>query len=127
MNEEPTPVTDTGADSGPPPPPPLPAQPAPRRFRPVAGDVVALVYFVVCVGLLVWAIAVSSGDGSDGSMAAVIPALATAPVSFVWLFLPEGAAMLVLAVVLGGLANAALISWCGRALRRGRPDPDAVR
>lgn len=108
-------MTGTGADSG---------RPLPRRRRPAPGDIVALVYLVGCVALLVWAFAMSSDDGSDGSMAAVLPLLATAPVSFVWMLLPEGAAMLVVAVLLGGLANAALIRWCARVLRRGnRPDP----
>ena len=81
-------------------------------------------FLVLCVGLSVWAIAQSSADGSGGSMAMVVPVLATAPVSFVWLALPDGAAMAVVAVLLGALANAAVIVWCGRALRRGRhPDP----
>lgn len=108
-------MTGTDTDSG---------RPLPRRSRPATGDVVALVYLVACAALLVWAIVVSSGDGSDGSMAAVIPLLATAPVSFVWIVLPDGATTLVIAVLLGGLANAALIIWCARAFRRGnRPDP----
>lgn len=108
-------MTGTDTDSG---------RPLPGRSRPAVGDIVALVYLVACVALLIWAIVVSSGDGSDGSMAAVIPLLATAPLSFVWLVLPDGAAMFVVAVLLGGLANAALITWCARALRRGnRPDP----
>ncbi|UUU23694.1 SCO4225 family membrane protein [Streptomyces sp. DSM 40750] len=113
-------MTGTDTDSG----RSLPRRSLPRRSRPAVGDIVALVYLAACVALLIWAIVVSSGEGSDGSMAAVIPLLATAPVSFVWLVLPDGAVTLVVAVVLGGVANAALISWCGRALRRGdRPDP----
>lgn len=117
MTEEPTPVTgtDTDTDSG---------RPPARRSRPAAGDIVALVYLAAGVALLIWAIVVSTGEGSDGSMAAVIPLLATAPVSFVWLVLPGGVVTLVVAVLLGGLANAALIAWCARVLRRGnRPDP----
>jgi hypothetical protein len=100
------------------------AFPLRRRARPCPGDLLALAYFVLCVGLLVWAVAMSSDDGSGGSMAMVVPILASAPVSFVWLALPDGAAMAVVAVMLGGLANAAVIVWCGRALRRGtRPNP----
>ncbi|WP_259407829.1 SCO4225 family membrane protein [Streptomyces akebiae] len=105
------------------PTPPAPRRPFPRR-RPGPGDLLALAYLALCVGLLVWALAASSDDGSGGSMAMVVPILATAPVGFVWLALPDGAAMAVGAVLLGALANAAVIVWCGRALRRGRrPDP----
>ncbi|MEE1758522.1 MULTISPECIES: SCO4225 family membrane protein [unclassified Streptomyces] len=105
------------------PTPPAPQRPSASR-RPSPGDLLALVYLALCVGLLVWALAASSRDGSDGSMAMVIPILATAPVGFVWLALPDGVAMAVVAVLLGGLANAAVIAWCGRVLaRRGRPDP----
>ena len=104
--------------------PPAPRRAAPPRRRPGPGDLLALAYLVLCVGLLVWAIAQSSADGSGGSMAMVVPILASAPVSFVWLALPDGAAMAVVAVLLGASANAAVIVWCGRTLRRGtRPDP----
>ncbi|MFJ6085691.1 SCO4225 family membrane protein [Streptomyces sp. NPDC092369] len=90
-----------------------------RRLRHYLTDVVALGYLVVCAGLLVWAFVVSVNDSSDESMAGVIPLLATAPVSFVLLVLPDGAAMIVVAVALGALVNAVIIGWCSRALRRG--------
>lgn len=88
------------------------------RPRPVLREVAALVYLAVCAALLVWAL-ISSAT-SDESMAGVIPLLATAPVSLVLLALPDGTAMVVLAVAIGALANAAAIGWCARALRRGR-------
>jgi hypothetical protein len=70
---------------------------------------------------VVWAFVVSASDGSDGSMAAVIPLFATAPGSLVpLLLLPVGAAMFVVAVVFGALVNALVIGWCARAPRRGR-------
>ncbi|OQD52953.1 hypothetical protein BM536_033435 [Streptomyces phaeoluteigriseus] len=90
-----------------------------RRLRHALGDVVALVYLAVCAVLLVWAIVVAAADDSGESMAAVIPLLATAPGSFLFLVLPDGGAMLLLAVVLGALINATVIGWCSRALRRG--------
>ncbi|MGW3103157.1 SCO4225 family membrane protein [Streptomyces sp. NPDC001100] len=86
----------------------------------------ALAYLVLCAALLVWAIAVNIPDDSDGSMAAVIPLLATAPASLVLLALPGGAAVLIIAVVLGALVNASIIGWCARALTRGNR-PDATR
>lgn len=70
-------------------------------------------------GLLVWAIVVTVTDDSGESMAGVIPLLATAPGSLLFLALPEGGGMLLLAVVLGALINATVIGWCSRALRRG--------
>jgi hypothetical protein len=88
-----------------------------HRLRTTLREVAALVYLALCAALLVWALVASVG--SDESMAAVIPLLATAPVSLVVLALPDGAAMLVLAVAVGALANATLIGWCARALRRG--------
>ncbi|WP_409058772.1 SCO4225 family membrane protein [Streptomyces sp. SYP-A7185] len=89
-------------------------------FRRVApGRAVALGYLAVCAALLIWALVVSVTDTSDESMAGVIPLLATAPASFVLLFLPDGTAMVVLAVAVGALVNAAIIDWCGRALSRG--------
>lgn len=81
----------------------------------------ALVYLALCAALLIWALAVSAGDSSDESMAGVIPLLATAPFSLVLLALPDGPAMVVLAVAFGALVNAAFIGWCARALRRGDP------
>ncbi|MFD5257778.1 SCO4225 family membrane protein [Streptomyces bobili] len=91
----------------------------PRRLRHVLGDVIALGYLAVCAGLLVWAIVVTATDDSGESMAGVIPLLATAPGSLLFLALPEGGGMLLLAVVLGALINATVIGWCSRALRRG--------
>ncbi len=66
-----------------------------------------------------WAFAVSVTDDSGESMAAVIPLFATAPASLVLLVLPDGAGMLVAAVVFGALVNAAVIGWCSRAPSRG--------
>ncbi len=103
-----------------------PGRSVPRRLRRAAvGNVFALVYVAVCAALLVWALAVTAADSSgESSLAVIIPLLATAPVSFVLLVLPGGLAMLIAAVVLGALVNAAVIAWCARALRRGgRPDP----
>ncbi|MFE6825004.1 SCO4225 family membrane protein [Streptomyces sp. NPDC057690] len=113
----------TGTDSG----RSLPRRPRHRLFHRVGqalGNVFALVYLALCAGLLVWAIVVSAVDTSDESMAGVIPLLATAPGCFVFIVLPDGIAMFVLAVVFGALVNAAVIGCCARALRRGeRPDP----
>ncbi|MCX4760286.1 hypothetical protein OG562_04675 [Streptomyces sp. NBC_01275] len=96
----------------------------PRRLRQALGEVAALVYLGVCAVLLGWAVVVTAVDSSGESMAGVIPLLATAPASLVLLFLPDHAAMFVVAVVFGALANAAVIGWCARALRRGDgPDP----
>ena len=91
----------------------------PRRVRHALGDRVALGYLAICAALLVWALVDVSADSPDASLAAVIPLLATAPWSFVLLFLPDGDAMLVVAVVAGALVNATAIGWCSRALRRG--------
>ncbi|MDX2934883.1 SCO4225 family membrane protein [Streptomyces ipomoeae] len=91
----------------------------PRRLRHALSDIVALIYLGVCAALLVWAIVVTFGDSSDESMAGVIPLLATAPASFILFVLPDGGAMLIVAVVLGALVNATLIGLCARALRRG--------
>lgn len=96
----------------------------PHRLRHALGDIAARVYLALCAALLIWALAVTTGDSSDESMAGVIPLLATAPASLVLLVLPDHAAMLVAAVVLGAIVNAAVIGWCARALRRGNsPDP----
>lgn len=102
--------TDSELDSG---------RSVPRRLREHLG-VVGLVYLGVCAVLLVWALAVTAGDSSGESMAGVIPILATAPGSLVFLVLPDHEAMFVIAVVLGAAVNAAIIGWCTRALRRGR-------
>jgi hypothetical protein len=90
----------------------------PRSLRHALGNVVARVYLALCAVLLVWAVVVSVGDGSDESMAGVIPLLATAPASLVLLALPDHVAMFVVAVVFGALVNATVIGWCARALRR---------
>lgn len=97
-----------------------------RRLRHALGDIFALVYLAVCAALLVWALVVSATDSTDESMAGVIPILATAPASLVLFALPDGTAMIVVAVAFGALVNATVIGLCARALRRGsRPDPAA--
>lgn len=90
----------------------------PRSRRGVLSHPVALVYLAVCAALLIWALIVSTADTPDASLAGVIPLLATAPVSLVLLALPDHGAMFILSVLLGALANAALIGWCARALGR---------
>ncbi|MFF7651535.1 SCO4225 family membrane protein [Streptomyces sp. NPDC007983] len=95
-----------------------PGRPFPRHLRQALRTIAARVYLAVCAALLVWALVVTTTDSSDDSMAGVIPLLATAPVSLVLLVLPDHAAALVVAVVLGALVNAAVIGWCARALRR---------
>ncbi|MGW2511850.1 SCO4225 family membrane protein [Streptomyces scopuliridis] len=109
--------TDTESDSG---------RSVPRRLRDHIG-VVGLVYLGVCAVLLVWALVVTIGAGSDESMAGVIPLLATAPASLVLLVLPDSdvmpIVMPVIAIALGAAVNTAIIGWCTRTLRRGgRPD-----
>ncbi|MGW5866184.1 SCO4225 family membrane protein [Streptomyces sp. NPDC055239] len=89
-----------------------------RRLKP--GAAIALAYLALCAALLVWALVVSAVDSTDESMAGVIPLLATAPASFVLVVLPDGTAMVILAVAAGALVNAAIINWCARALSRGR-------
>jgi len=103
-------TTDSDSDSGPGPGPV-------RRFPPA--DLTALAYAVICAALLIWALVVTAMDTTDESMAGVIPLLATAPTSLLFLALPEGAGYFVAAVVVGTLINAAVIRWCGRALSRG--------
>lgn len=88
-----------------------------RRFSPA--DLTALAYAVICVALLIWAVAVTAMDSTDESMAGVIPLLATAPTSLLFLTLPEGPPYFIAAVLIGTLINAAIIRWCGRALSRG--------
>ncbi|ROQ67487.1 hypothetical protein EDD93_1924 [Streptomyces sp. 840.1] len=90
----------------------------PRRLRDRVG-VVGLVYLGLCAVLLVWALVVTAMDSSDESMAGVIPVLASAPASLVFLVLPDNNAMFITAIALGAAANAAIIGWCTRALRRG--------
>ncbi|TWD16161.1 hypothetical protein FB570_11239 [Streptomyces sp. T12] len=89
------------------------------RLRHLYGDVFALLYLAVCAGLTVWAFAVSAGENEDASLAGVIPLLATAPASLFLVSLPGGIGVFLLAVVIGALANAAVIGWCSRRLRRG--------
>ncbi|MFE2295049.1 SCO4225 family membrane protein [Streptomyces sp. NPDC059452] len=60
-------------------------------------------------------------------MAAVIPFLATAPVSFLFLVLPDNgvvfAIAIAIAIAVGAAVNATIIGWCTRTPRRGgRPD-----
>lgn len=97
------------------------------RLRHAHREVAVLVYLAVVAVLLVWALVVSLGDSSGESMAGVIPLLATAPGSFVFLVLPDNNVMFITAVALGAEVNAAVIGWCARALRRGggRPDPSS--
>lgn len=90
----------------------------PRRLRDHIG-IVGLVYLGLCVALLVWALVVTVIDSSGESMAGVIPTLATAPASLVFLVLPDNNVMLITAIALGAAVNAAIIGWCTRALRRG--------
>ncbi|MFF5981209.1 SCO4225 family membrane protein [Streptomyces olindensis] len=93
---------------------------AAHRLRHALRHPAALVYLAACAILLGWAVAVTLTDGSDESMAGVIPLLATAPASLVLLVLPDHGAMLITAVVLGALVNATIIGACARALSRGR-------
>ncbi|MFG3256729.1 SCO4225 family membrane protein [Streptomyces sp. NPDC048172] len=90
-----------------------------RSGRDALGSALAGGYLILCAALLVWAVVVSNGDNPDASFAGVIPIFATAPVSMVFLVLPDHASALYIAVGLGALVNAALIHWCARALRRG--------
>nr|WP_307792705.1 hypothetical protein [Streptomyces sp. HB132] len=62
---------------------------------------------------------VTLGDSSDESMAGVIPLLATAPASLLFLMLPANSVVFFTAVVVGAAVNAGIIGWCTRALRRG--------
>ncbi|MEU6348253.1 hypothetical protein ABZ896_02875 [Streptomyces sp. NPDC047072] len=78
----------------------------------------ALVYLALCAALTIWAVVVTATDTTDESMAGVIPLLATAPLSLVFLALPDGTPMLILALALGALTNATFIGWCARTLRR---------
>lgn len=94
----------------------------PRRLCDHVG-VFGFVYLGVCAVLLVWAVVVTAGDSSDESMAGVIPLLATAPTSFVFLVLPANSLVFFTAVPVGAAVNAVIIGWCTRALHRdGRPD-----
>ncbi|MFF3258396.1 SCO4225 family membrane protein [Streptomyces sp. NPDC002932] len=99
-------------------PDPDSARSVPRRLRDHLG-VVGLGYLGACAVLLVWALVVTAIDSSGESMAGVIPVLATAPASLVFLVLPGGTGMFIAAIALGAGVNAAIIGWCTRALRRG--------
>ncbi|MCX4552406.1 hypothetical protein OG204_04750 [Streptomyces sp. NBC_01387] len=90
----------------------------PRRLRHLLGAPAALAYLALCAALLVWALVVTGIDDSGESMAGVVPILATAPFSLVFLGLPDHAASFVVAVALGALLNGGVIGWCARALRR---------
>ncbi|MFD4029158.1 SCO4225 family membrane protein [Streptomyces sp. NPDC058637] len=91
----------------------LPLRSAGRALNTLA----ARLYLTACALLLVWAILAAS----EGSMALVLPFVATVPAGVVLLLvLPEGAAAFYLSIVLGALLNALVIGWCARALRRGR-------
>ncbi|MFD3412494.1 SCO4225 family membrane protein [Streptomyces cyaneofuscatus] len=99
-----------------------PGRSIPRRLYDHLGAI-GLVYLGICAALLVWAWAVTVTDNSDESMAGVIPFLATAPVSFVFLMLPANGVVFVIAIVVGAAVDATVIGWCARTLRRGgRPD-----
>ncbi|WP_055694763.1 SCO4225 family membrane protein [Streptomyces prasinopilosus] len=115
-------MTDPGRSAG----PARPVRTLLHRLRRVfLGDVLAVVYLGLCAALLGWAIVVTFVDaGEDASFAGIVPLLATAPVSLLLFGLPGGAATFLGAVAGGALANAAVIGWCARTLRRGgRPDP----
>ncbi|WNF00206.1 hypothetical protein PS467_35265 [Streptomyces luomodiensis] len=93
----------------------------PHRLRRALTHVVALGYLALCAALLLWAVAVHLFGDAEGSMAGVIPILATAPGSLLVLMLPtpDGIPGIVLTVAFGALLNAAVIGWCARALTRG--------
>ncbi|MEV8545996.1 hypothetical protein [Streptomyces sp. NPDC051572] len=86
----------------------------------------ALAYLGVCLAIVIWTVVVTVMDDSGESMAGVVPILATAPGSLVFLVLPGGKAMFFVAVVIGALVNASVIGWCARALKRGNQS-DATR
>ncbi|MFD7671758.1 SCO4225 family membrane protein [Streptomyces anulatus] len=95
-----------------------PGRSIPRRLYDHLGAI-GLAYLGVCAALSVWAWAVTVADSTDESMAGVIPFLATAPVSFLFLALPESRAVFPIAIAVGAAANATIIGWCTRTLRRG--------
>ncbi|MEW2077418.1 MULTISPECIES: SCO4225 family membrane protein [unclassified Streptomyces] len=93
-----------------------------RGVRRTLGTLAARIYLTGCVLLLGWALVAAS----EGSMAIVLPLFATLPASLVLLLLlPEGDTAFLLSMVLGALANAMVIGWCARALRRGK-NPDTA-
>ncbi|MGK5446081.1 SCO4225 family membrane protein [Streptomyces radiopugnans] len=87
----------------------------------VAGTWTARAYLALCGSLLVWVLADAFlVSHEDASMAGVVPLLATAPLSMLFLLAPgEGILTYLSVVVVSALANAALINWCVRALGRG--------
>ncbi|MET7567770.1 hypothetical protein ABZT04_04610 [Streptomyces sp. NPDC005492] len=103
-----------------------PGRPPLHRLGRTLRNPFALAYLLICAALLIWALAVTLTDDSGESMAGVIPVLATAPGSLVFLVLPDNAAVLVVAIAIGALVNASVIGWCARALSRGNR-PDATR
>lgn len=91
----------------------LPLRSAGRALNTLA----ARLYLIACALLLAWALLATS----EGSMALVLPLVATVPAGIVLLLLlPEGATAFCLSIVLGALVNALVIGWCARALRRGQ-------
>ncbi|MFJ2261570.1 SCO4225 family membrane protein [Streptomyces sp. NPDC087844] len=86
----------------------------------IAGNRYSIGYLAVCAVLLLWAVGDATlVDHEDGSFAAVIPLLATAPVSMAALALPDGwTAGLFVASAVGAVVNAWLISKMVGAKRR---------
>ncbi|MFD5872191.1 SCO4225 family membrane protein [Streptomyces sp. NPDC060322] len=83
----------------------------------------ARLYLIACALMLAWAILAAS----EGSMALVLPLVASAPVGILLLLvLPDGAGMFCLSIVLGALVNALVVGWCARALRRGHTPETAA-
>ncbi|MFJ8764891.1 SCO4225 family membrane protein [Streptomyces clavifer] len=80
---------------------------------------IGLGYLAVCTALFVWAWVVSIQDRPDASMAMVIPFLATAPVSFLFLMLQTNTLVFVTAIGVGAAVNATIIGRCTRKLRQG--------
>ncbi|MER0429311.1 SCO4225 family membrane protein [Streptomyces microflavus] len=81
--------------------------------------VTGLGYLALCAGLFVWAWVVSIQDRPDASMAMVIPFLATAPVSLLFLARPSTTFVFLTAIGVGAAVNATIIGWCTRKLRHG--------
>ncbi|WP_258036958.1 MULTISPECIES: SCO4225 family membrane protein [unclassified Streptomyces] len=88
-----------------------------RTARDALTALPSLVYLGVVTALWIWAIVVSNMPQPDGSFAAVVPFMATAPVSLLMLGLPDHLAFLLAASALGALVNAFVIGWCYRTLR----------
>ncbi|MFW3463225.1 SCO4225 family membrane protein [Streptomyces sp. 058-1L] len=78
-----------------------------------------VIYLGICAVLFAWAWAATVWDSTDESMAGVIPFLATAPVSFLFLMLPTNGVVFVTAIAVGAAVNASVIGWCARTLRHG--------